>query len=165
MWHLTQKALDRWTESLLHIHDTPKRTAAAFGLGVSIGFSPFLGLHSVIGLVLAFALDLNRVAVLGGLWLNVPWVMAPYYTATTALGAWLIGEPMPPRFLSRLEHTWILPTWGERMAAIGHLVGPLLVPYTLGSMIIAVPLGFIAYWGALGFIEATHRHRSVQGDR
>lgn len=165
MWHLTQKAVDRWAESLLHIHDTPKRTAAAFGLGVAIGFSPFLGLHSVIGLLLAFALDLNRVAVLAGLWLNLPWVMAPYYAATTALGAWLTGSPMPPHLLSRLERAWDLPTWGARMHAIGHLLGPLVVPYTLGSMIVAVPLGFMAYGFALPVIEARHRHRSTTPDR
>ena len=66
MWHLTKTTIERWLESLLHIHDTPERTAAAVGIGVAIGFSPFLGLHTVIGLVLAFVLNMNRVAVLAG---------------------------------------------------------------------------------------------------
>jgi uncharacterized protein (DUF2062 family) len=149
-------------ESLLHIHDTPKRTAAAFGLGVAIGFSPFLGLHSVIGLALAFVLDLNRVAVLAGLWLNLPWFMAPYYTAATALGAWLTGSRMPPHFLSQLEHTWDMPTWGSRMHAAGHLLRPLLLPYTLGSMLAAVPLGLVAYRSTLAFILARRRHRAAE---
>jgi uncharacterized protein len=163
MWHPTKKVMERWMESLLHTHDTPNRTAAAFALGVSIGFSPFLGLHSVIGIALAFAFDLNRVAVLAGLWVNLPWLMAPYYTAATALGAWLTGSPMPPHFLSALEHTWDLPTWGARMHAVGRLLRPLLVPYTLGSAIAAVALGLIAYRSSLAFIEARHRHRSSAG--
>jgi uncharacterized protein (DUF2062 family) len=161
MWHLTKRAVERWMESLLHIHDTPKRTAAAFGLGVAIGFSPFLGLHSVIGLCLAFVFDLNRVAVLAGLWLNLPWFMAPYYTAATALGAWITGSRMPPDFLSRLEHTWDMPTWGGRMHAAGHLLRPLLVPYTLGSMLAALSLGLLAYRSTLAFIEARKRHRTT----
>ena len=66
VWHLTKSALERWTEKLLHVHDTPERTAAAFAMGVAIGFSPFLGLHTAIGLALAFALNLNRVAALIG---------------------------------------------------------------------------------------------------
>ena len=56
-----------WLEQLLHTHDTPGRTAFAFGLGVFLGFSPFLGLHAILGLILAFVLRLNRV------------VHAPYY--------------------------------------------------------------------------------------
>ena len=132
-------------ESLLHIHDTPQRTAAAFGLGVTIGFSPFLGLHSVIGLALAFLFNLNRVAVLGGLWLNLPWFVAPHYTAATALGAWLTHTPMPPHFLSKLEATWTQPTWAGRMQAVGQLLRPLVVPYAIGSTLASVPLGLIAY--------------------
>jgi uncharacterized protein (DUF2062 family) len=52
----------RWLDQLLHTHDTPKRTALAYAVGVFFGFSPFLGLHTVLGLVVAFALNLNRVA-------------------------------------------------------------------------------------------------------
>ena len=44
----------RWLEQLLHTHDTPERTAAAYAVGVFFGFSPFLGLHTVLGLVVAF---------------------------------------------------------------------------------------------------------------
>jgi uncharacterized protein (DUF2062 family) len=162
MWHLTKNAVERWMESVLHIHDTPKRTAAAFGLGAAIGFSPFLGLHTIIGLALAFVFDLNRVAVLGGLWLNLPWFVAPYYTAATALGAWLTGSRMPPHLLSQLEHTWDMPSWGARMHAAGHLLRPLLVPYTLGSMLAAVPIGLVAYSSALAFLMARRRHRAAE---
>lgn len=159
MWHLTKTAVEQWMESLLHIHDTPRRTAAAFGLGVTIGFSPFLGLHSVIGLALAFLFDLNRVAVLAGLWLNLPWFMAPYCTSATALGAWMTGTPMPPHFLAQLELAWNLPTWSARMHGIGALLRPLVVPYTLGSTVASVPLGLAAYRTSLAFIDARRRRR------
>ena len=157
MWHLTKKAVEGWMERLLHIHDTPRRTATAFGLGVTIGFSPFLGLHSAIGLALAFLFNLNRVAVLAGVWLNLPWLLAPYYTGATALGAWITGTPMPPHFLAQLEHTWDLPTWSARMRAVGALLRPLLVPYTLGSTMLSVPLGLVAYRSSLAFIDARRR--------
>jgi len=83
---LSKTRLERWLGSLLRINDTPERTSAAFALGVIVGFSPFIGLHTVIGLTLAFAFRLNRVAVLAGVWLNLPWIMAPYYAAATMLG-------------------------------------------------------------------------------
>jgi len=39
MIHLTRSLIRRWLDRLLHIDDTPERTAAAFALGV---FSAFL---------------------------------------------------------------------------------------------------------------------------
>jgi uncharacterized protein (DUF2062 family) len=41
MIHLTKTLVRRWLDALLHVHDTPERTAAAFALGVFLGFSPF----------------------------------------------------------------------------------------------------------------------------
>src|SRR5262249_50056764 len=68
MIHLTRSLVRRWLDQLLHIHDTPERTAAAFALGVFLGFSPFLGFHTILGIALAFLLNLNRVAVLLGVY-------------------------------------------------------------------------------------------------
>ena len=47
---ITRAVIRKWVEALLHIHDTPSRTAAAFALGVFFGFSPFLGLHTLLAL-------------------------------------------------------------------------------------------------------------------
>ena len=58
----------RWLEQLLHTHDTPRRTAAAFALGVFFGFSPFLGFHTILGIAFAFIFNLNRVAVILGVY-------------------------------------------------------------------------------------------------
>jgi uncharacterized protein len=71
MIHVTRAIVRRWLDALLHIQDTPERTAAAFAVGVFFGFSPFLGLHTVLGVVFAFLFNLNRVAVLLGV--SRPW--------------------------------------------------------------------------------------------
>ena len=93
MIHLTKALIRRWLDSLLHVDDTPQRTAAAFALGVFFGFSPFLGLHTILGVVFAFLLNLNRVAVLLGIYSNLPWIIAPYYVLATTAGAMsLIGR-------------------------------------------------------------------------
>ena len=61
------------------------------------GFSPFLGLHTVLGLVVAFAFSLNRVAVLLGVYSNLPWILPAYYTLATLLGATLLRRRCPAR--------------------------------------------------------------------
>ena len=163
MWQFTRRRVERWAESLLHIHDTPQRTAAAFALGVAIGFSPFLGLHIVLGLVLAFLFNLNRVAVMAGLLVNIPWfLMAPYYAAATALGAWITRTPMPPQFLLKLEGVRNLPSWRDSAVALGHLLWPLVVPFTLGSMIGTVAFGFAAYRLTLAFLLVRRRHHETK---
>src|SRR5688572_32915934 len=92
----------RWLDQLLHTHDTPRRTAAAYALGVFFGFSPFLGLHTILGLGFAFALNLNRVAVLLGVYSNLPWILPAYYTLTTLAGAAVLGVQVPPGLLRDL---------------------------------------------------------------
>src|SRR6059036_1206757 len=102
MIHLTRALVRRWLDALLHIDDTPERTAAAFALGVLFGFSPFLGLHTALGIVFAFLLNMNRVAVLLGVYSNLPWIIAPYYAFTTMAGAAITGHRLPPGFRSQL---------------------------------------------------------------
>jgi uncharacterized protein len=155
-----------WLEQLLHTHDTPQRTASAYALGVFFGFSPFLGLHTVLGLIFAFALSLNRVAVLLGVYSNLPWILVPYYTLTTWLGATILRTELPPGVLERLGEGLENRSWTEFWSAAVALK-PVLWAYTLGSLIGAALLALIAYRGSFAMIT-THRqrlHRSQHTDR
>ena len=78
-------------KKLLHIEDSAERTALAYAIGIFIGFSPFLGFHTLAGLAIAFLFGLNRVAILLGVWTNAPWWIVPYYTFATWLGMRVTG--------------------------------------------------------------------------
>jgi len=147
----------RWLDQLLHTHDTPQRTAAAYALGVFFGFSPLLGFHTMLGLVFAFALNLNRVAVLLGIYSNLPWILPAYYTLTTMLGAKLLGVRIRPRLLHDLTEAVAAFSWTDTRALL-HALTPLAWAYVLGSTIGAFVLAAIAYRVSLGVIE-THRRR------
>jgi uncharacterized protein len=153
MIHFTRQLLKRWLDALLHINDTPQRTAGAFALGVFLGFSPFLGLHTVVAIALAFTFSLNRVAVLLGVYSNLPWIMAPYYAFTTMIGAALLRTTPRPDLQDRLADVFQLSVrssafWHE----IGQLLRPLLWSYTIGSLLGAAVLAALAYRGALEFV-------------
>ena len=96
MIHLTRALARRWLGVLLHIEDSPERTAAAFAVGVFFGFSPLLGFHTLLAVLVAFLLNLNRVAVLLGVYMNLPWFLAPYYAIATMAGAEITGHRLPP---------------------------------------------------------------------
>ena len=101
---LVPPGFERWLEQLLHTHDTPQRTAAAYALGVFFGFSPLLGLHTVLGLALAFVFNLNRVAVAARGLLEPAWILPAYYTAGDAGSARpSCGVEVPPGLLEALR--------------------------------------------------------------
>jgi hypothetical protein len=155
MIHLTRALIRRWLGALLHIQDTPERTAAAFALGVFFGFSPFLGLHTILAVLLAFALNLNRVAVLLGVYSNLPWIIGAYYATTTMLGAAILRTRLPPEFAERVTALFALSLrqhffWQQ----LGRLLRPLLWPFAVGSLIGAICLGALAYPLALGFVKS-----------
>src|SRR4029450_13481509 len=103
MLHFSGALVRRWLDALLHIEDTPERTAAAFALGVFFGFSPLLGLHTVLGLVFAFALNLNPVAVLIGISPTPPWTPPASNTRAPRAGAAIRRVPIKPQLLGELS--------------------------------------------------------------
>src|SRR5690606_7332925 len=91
----TLATLYRWADKVLRLDDTPPRLAAAYAWGVTVGFSPFFGLHLIAAFIVAFAFRLNKLLVLAGVCTNVPWIMVPWFTATTAIAGALLGVPLP----------------------------------------------------------------------
>ena len=91
MWKRLKKLLARlWRE-----HTTPGRLGLAVGLGVFIGCSPFYGLHVWIGLAVALALRLNKLAIFLGSQISIPPLAPLIVYACVQLGSLFIrGEPL-----------------------------------------------------------------------
>jgi uncharacterized protein (DUF2062 family) len=141
-------------KKLLHIDDTPRRTALAYSIGIFLGFSPFLGFHTLIGLAIAFLFRLNRVAILLGVWSNNPWWIVPYYMVATRLGMWVIRFQidwatlreifqlgMNRRFMGSDFWSRIASQWG------------LLLSFLIGSLILCTLFSLVAYPLSLRWIK------------
>jgi hypothetical protein len=164
MIHLTRSLVRRWLESLLHIHDSPRRTAAAFAVGVFFSFSPALGLHTVLALAVAFLFNLNRVAVILGVCTNLPWFIAPYYTLTTMAAARVLGVQAPPAFAQQFGALFERSVVGRDFwSGLATLLAPLAWPFALGSLAGAVVLAAAAFALARLFVEAGRRHLHLHG--
>ncbi len=131
---------------MLTLDDTPERIALAFAIGVFFAFSPLLGLHTFLGLLVAFLFGLNRAAVLVGVFINNPWTLVPIYSTATYVGGLLIGfpatAPMPQFGWKQLFHS----TFWHQLSSQWILIKPLL----LGSSILSV-LGAL-----LSFLAVRH---------
>ena len=144
---------------LLHLEDTPHRTALAFGVGVFIAFSPLLGIHWLLALGTAFALRLNRVAVLLGTYINNPWTIAPLYLAGTALGCALLG--VPPDGLAAIE--WHRHGW-DFYTHLWVTLKPYVWPYVVGNTVLGAVGAAVTYYVVRGLLERrARRAAALQG--
>lgn len=136
----------RVVEQLAGSNESPRRTAAGFAFGTFLSFSPFLGLQIATGMTVAFVLRLNRAAVFVGLCTNFPWIMVPWYTLTTYLGASIIGQRIAVDFGARLSALLELPFYRAVFWQRAHdLVAPFFWSFVLGSTLSAAVVGIAAY--------------------
>ena len=144
---------NRCLQPLIAGVDAPHRTAAAFAIGTFLSFSPFLGLQIATGLAIASALRLSRPAMLVGLCTNLPWIMVPWYTLTTALGANMLDLSSPSDIGRRFDELMGLRVYSaEFWPRAGDLVAPFVWAFVIGSTAAAIVLGAIAYWMAVRFL-------------
>jgi uncharacterized protein (DUF2062 family) len=147
-------------KKLLHIEDTPERTALAFSIGIFLGFSPFLGLHTLTGLAIAFLFKLNRVAILLGVWSNTPWWIVPYYTIATWLGMRVIRFRIDWATLHEIfqlgkDQGFLGSDFSARVTSQWGL----LLSFLIGSLILAGLFALVAYPLALRWIRFYRSHR------
>jgi uncharacterized protein (DUF2062 family) len=133
-------------DQLARMEADPKRTAAALAIGVFLSFSPFLGLQILLGIAVAFALKLSRVAVLVGLCANLPWIMLPWYAVTTAAAAAMLGASTDLEIRRRIAELLNVPFyqagfWGRA----GDLVAAFVWPFVIGPTLGALGLGLATY--------------------
>jgi hypothetical protein len=126
--------------SLLNLDDPPERTALAFAIGTFIGFSPLLGLHTILAALVSVVWRFNKFAILTGSFLSNPWTIAPIVGASWAIGRLIIGSPpveLPQASLSALftAEFWslIAAQWRQ------------LLPFAVGSTILSIVSAAISY--------------------
>ena len=72
--------------------DRPWRVALALSVGVFISFTPFYGVQTILALVVATLLRLNRVVTVTGTWMNLPWFAPFIYAGAIKLGTVLLPD-------------------------------------------------------------------------
>jgi uncharacterized protein len=132
---------------------TPSSIALGFACGVGVIFTPFVGLHLVIALVLAWALRGSVLAAAIGTLASNPWTIPPILIGTYKLGARMLGThshhhlPHDVSFLYMLHHPL-----------------QLLLPMFLGSIPMGIAAGLITYFPARYLVKG-YQHRRDQRRR
>lgn len=141
-----------------------EQVAAAVALGVAIGFSPFVGFHLVMALALATVLRLNRLDAALGTLVGNPWTFPPVYAVGYKLGRALLhhdAHRVPPMNWGALLHGgmgWIFhPLQTAREVFGPRAFVPRLYAFVLGTSVLAVLVGALAYFATLAALQLYHR--------
>jgi uncharacterized protein (DUF2062 family) len=133
---------------VLHLQESPQRTALAFALGVFIAFSPAYGLHTVMVVLCTWLFGLNFLALFTGALVNNPWTIIPILGATYWTGALLLGRTDVPNF-----------DWHDlSFSGIYEQVLPYAAPFMLGGLVLSVLGALLSYPAAYLFF---HKHRTA----
>jgi uncharacterized protein len=128
---------------ILHIEDSAHRIALAVALAVAIAWTPAVGLHLVIYLLLAWLCQANVLVGIPFILLSNPLTLIPIYYPNYLLGRAMLGITDPPgNFLEAISigggFVKIVQTWWGATA-------PYAGPLWLGSLVLAIPVGAIVY--------------------
>jgi uncharacterized protein (DUF2062 family) len=133
---------------VLHLQESPQRTALAFAIGVFIAFSPAYGFHTLMVVLCTWLFGLNFVALLTGAFVNNPWTIVPILGASYWTGAIVLGRTDSPSF-----------SWHDlSLTGIYEQVLPYAVPFVLGGLILSVIGGLLSYPAAYLLIQ---KHRAT----
>lgn len=139
---------------LLGREETPERVAAALAVGVGVGFSPFIGAHVVIAILLALAFRLNKIDTVLGQFAGNPWTLPPSFAAGYHLGRFVLrydATEVPELPWSKLLHRDFWKSF------TGEGLGPRLASFLLGNMVIAVAAAVATYFVARSVLRLYHR--------
>ena len=121
---------------ILEVKDTPHRISMAFAVGIFIGMSPLFGIHTLLGLLVAYVFRLNKLTTIVGVYITNLWTIIPIYTFSTWVGARCLGVNK------------ILPDIDWRHVTFSALINdfsPLFMPFIVGTVIIGILSSVISY--------------------
>ncbi len=134
---------------VLHLRESPHKTALAFAVGAFIAFSPTYGLHTLMAVFCAWAFRLNFIALMAGALINNPWTVVPILGATFWTGFTVLGFPQAPAY-----------AWKDfSLQSLYEYVMPYAWPFLIGGLILSVLGALLSYPAAYAIVSKYRAHR------
>jgi uncharacterized protein (DUF2062 family) len=136
---------------------TPSSIAAGFACGAAVSFTPFIGLHFIMGAGLAVLMGGNVIASAIGTTVGNPWTFPFIWSWIFTLGRWILGQGDGAALPADLSLTWIFDHPWE-----------VLYPMVIGGLPTAIVAWFIFFWPcykAVQRYQASRRARRERGAR
>lgn len=144
---------------VLHADDPPHRLALGVAIAMFVTLTPTVGFQSVLVILLATLFRANKLVGLPLVWISNPATFVPIYYPCYRIGLWITGG-------KRVSFQW----WREltrppedylpAMKFYWSRLTDVIVPLTVGSVIVALPIAVASY--ALSYQAIVrYRHRRI----
>lgn len=161
------RGLYRRVSGLMSLDDPAWKIALGLAIGIFISCTPFYGLHTVLAIVVATVVRINKAVTVTGAWLNLPWFAPFVYGLALRLGeVVLAGERRPvtdrARWAELSASLWPLYSWSDVMqtlAAYSDLLFDASKALLIGSLLVGLGAGTVTYLVALAAIHELRRGR------
>ncbi len=139
-----KKLVHHWmglSKRILDIRDTPHAIAGGVAVGIFMGFTPLFGLKTLLCLGIAWVLRFNVLAAVIAVCLHD--IVTPFWPLLLRwqyqIGFWILSHPhrLPPTLSFHHLHPSQWMQWTTFLS-----VG---LPLLLGSVVLALPSGLVAY--------------------
>ena len=146
--------VQRQYERLREIRDTPRAVAGGAAIGIFWGFTPLIGLKTLLSILLAWICRCSKVS--AAVAVSFHDVLTPIWPVILRweydLGFWILSHPhrFPKRFREGEAHLKYWLHWSTLK---------ILWPMLVGSLLFAVPFSLITYWVVAQWLERSARRR------
>ena len=126
---------------MLGRHQEPEKVAASFAIGVAIAFTPLIGFHFLLAIVIAVLLRLNKLDVVLGTLVVNPLTLGPVSAAALPVGRFVVQ--------ARQEAATHMP-WGEFLkpaawAQAGPAMRTIGIQWGIGMFLFSALFGALTY--------------------
>jgi len=150
---------------VLHVDDTPHRIALGVAIGISVAWTPTIGLQMLLTVLLAALFGANKLVGVPFVWISNPITAPAIYWPSFLLGKLMLGGNYEtPDFYGafRASGSWWLETWVHRVQAFWGATWHAFAPMCLGSIVVGIPLGAISYGVVRYAVVAYRKHRHLK---
>jgi len=160
-WLWPRTGLKRaWTYIFHRIGRLPGSThsiAAGMASGAAVSFTPFLGLHFLLGFILAWFTRGNMWAAAIGTAVGNPWTFPLIFALTSAVGAFLLGQDVSA-YVPPLSFVTL---WEDPMAYMASFF-PIVFPLLIGGIPVAIFVWIVCYISVKSTITGYRERRRAR---
>lgn len=145
----------------IRLQGDPEFLARGIAIGVFIGITPTIPLHTILAITFAYVLRASKIAaLLATVTVSNPFTFLPQYYLSWRLGTCLTGIDLSWDRISVVLETLISHSgFKAGMSALAGLGGNTIVVLVLGGCILACPFALLSYFFSFRFFSMVEKRR------
>lgn len=141
----------------VRLRGTPEQISLGLSLGIFVGMTPFLGVHTIISVALASLFKWSKITAAIGVMITNPLTAPLIYPATYKLGAMVTLFSNPSQWSKIFEPGGVIGLMKSSPMIFINLF--------VGGVIIGLPLSFVSYYVAMYALSRARRRLKIRKAR